>query len=94
MKEARIYVDFNEMPEDNLVFLSKTNFVTDSKGKSIKLSEGKKIKLYSNDLSSCSEADNLIAEGTVERNSLLWNTEYKWTCRISKAGIYNESQSD
>ncbi|NOQ25294.1 MAG: hypothetical protein GQ564_08020 [Bacteroidales bacterium] len=92
MKEARIYVDFNEMIEDNLVLLSKTDFTKDSKGNTIKLKEGLKVKVYSDDLSSCFEKDNLIADGVVELNTHGgWTKEVKWNCRINKAGIFNES---
>ncbi len=93
MKEARLYVDFNEMIEDDLVLLSKTDFKEDSKGNTVKLKEGLKVKIYSDDLSGCSEEDNLIAEGIVELNTHAgWINEAKWNCRINKAGIYNESQ--
>ena len=93
MKEARLHVDFNEMIEEDLVLLSKTDLKTDSKGKLIELHEGLHVKIYDNDLSSCSKVDNLIAEGTVELNThIAWTNEAKWNCRIDKAGIYNESQ--
>ena len=93
MKEARIYVDFNDMIEEDLVILSETDIKEDSKGKKIKLKEGLKVKLYSDDLCSCNESDNLIADGVVELNSHgNWNRESKWNCRINKLGIYNESQ--
>ena len=93
MIEARLYVDFNEMIEEDLVPLSKTDFKIDSSGKSIELKEGLKVKIYSDDLSSCHEKDNLIAEGTVELNKHGgWTEETKWNCRIDSFGIYNESQ--
>ena len=94
MKQARIYVDFNEMIEDNLVILSYTDTKENSNGKKIKLKEGLKVKLYSDDLCGCNDTDNLIAEGIVELNlSGNWEREAKWNCRISKKGIYNESQA-
>ena len=93
MKEARIYVDFNEMIEEDLVLLSKTDFKEDSQGNRVELKEGMKVKLYSDDLSGCSQVDNLIADGVVELNTHPgWSTEAKWNCRINRAGIYNESQ--
>ncbi len=93
MKEARLYVDFKEMMEEDLVLLSKTDFMTDSDGNNIELYEGLHVKIYDNDLSSCSKIDNLIAEGTVELNTnIAWTNEAKWNCRIDKLGIYNESQ--
>ena len=44
MKEPRIYVDFNEMIEDDLVLLSKTDIKLDSAGKRIELLAGAKVK--------------------------------------------------
>ena len=92
MKQARIYVDFNEMIEENLVMLSETDIKEDSKGNKIELKEGLKVKLYSDDLCGCNESDNLIADGVVELNTGNWGREPKWNCRINKQGIYNESQ--
>ncbi|WP_430936494.1 hypothetical protein [Saccharicrinis sp. 156] len=93
MKEARLYVDFNEMIEEDLVLLSQTDIKTDSEGKTIKLKEGLHIKIYSDDLNSCNEVDNLIANGIVELNTHGgWTSEVKWCCRIDSKGIYNESQ--
>ena len=43
MKEARLYVDFNEMIDDDLVLLSKTDFKKDSQGNLIELKEGLKL---------------------------------------------------
>jgi hypothetical protein len=94
MKEARLFVDFNnDLIEDDLVLLSASDTKRDSKGKLIHLKEGLKVKVYSDDLSSCNEPDNLIAEGLVEANTNdHWPETSKWNCRINAAGIYNESQ--
>ncbi len=93
MKDARIYVDFNEMIEENLVILSETDIKEDSKGNKIKLKEGLKVKLYSDDLCSCNESDNLLADGIVELNAhASFGISPKWNCRINTKGVYNESQ--
>lgn len=93
MKEARIYVDFNDMIEADLVLLSKTDSKEDSQGNRIEFKEGLMVNVYSDDLSSCDEVDNLIADGVVELNTQAgWTSEAKWNCRINTAGIYNESQ--
>ncbi|MFA9392036.1 MAG: hypothetical protein ACERKD_19660 [Prolixibacteraceae bacterium] len=93
MKEARIHVDFNEMLEDDLVRLSDTDFIPNSRGKVVTLKEGMKVKIYADDLSSCGDKDNLIADGVVELNTHeIWCGESKWNCRIDSSGIYNESQ--
>ncbi len=93
MKQARIYVDFNEMIGDDLVHLSENDIITDSKGTDIELKVGMKVKIYDDDLSSCNDKDNLIADGIVEKNNNGgWEQDIKWNCRINKKGIYNESQ--
>lgn len=95
MKEARIYVDFNEMLEDNLVLLSKTDIKKDSDGNDVILYQGLQVKIYGDDLNDSNEEDNLIAEGVVELNnsSESWAKAAKWNCRINDDGIYNESAS-
>lgn len=96
MKEARIYVDFNEMVEDNLVLLSKTDFKSDSEGNQIEMEEGLKVKVYSDDINDKNEVDNLIADGVVELNTYRekygWTAAAKWNCRIDENGIQNESE--
>ena len=93
MKKARIYVDFNEMLEEDLVPLSSMDIMEDSKGNSIVLKEGLRVNIYSDDFSGCNQKDNLIADGIVELNNYAGNSNnVKWNCRINKAGIYNESQ--
>lgn len=93
MKEARLYVDFNEMLEDDLVSLSKKDYKENSEGKLIELKEGLHVKIYSDDLSACNQKDNLVAEGVVEFNAHIASPkDAKWNCRINRAGIYNESQ--
>ena len=93
MKEARLYVDFNEMIEEDLVPLSNDDFMKNSKGELIHLREGLRVKLYSDDLNSCSNKDNLIAEGEAELNTHpMFMHDVKWVCRIDPMGIYNNSQ--
>ena len=95
MREARLYVDFNNMITDNLVPLSESDDMENSNGKTISLRAGLKVKIYSNDLSSCHQTDNLIAAGVVELNNHpAIDPSIKWNCRIDKRGIYNESQQD
>lgn len=92
IKEARIYVDFNEMIEDDLVLLSQTDFKKDSMGNMVELTEGLKVKIYMSDSDEFGIEDNLIAEGTVELNTYGgWTQAAKWNCRIDINGIYHES---
>jgi hypothetical protein len=91
MKETRIYVDFSEMLEDNLVPLSESDLPEDSEGNFIKIEAGMHVKIYSDDFSACHKRDNLIAEGIVEASAS--GSPMKWNCRINRKGIYNESQA-
>lgn len=95
MKEPRLYVDFNEMIEEDLVLLSKTDIKVDSDGKQVELKEGLKIKIYSEDTNDENEQDNLIADGYAELNTfrekLSWTSNVKWNCRIDENGIIHES---
>lgn len=93
MNEPRIYVDFNEMLEEDLVLLSKTDSKLDSTGNMVYLFENKFVKIYMDDLNEVNEIDNLIAEGIVKRNTITegWGAIAKWNCRINHKGIYHES---
>ncbi|WP_407404110.1 hypothetical protein [Chryseobacterium sp.] len=93
MKEPRIYVDFNEMVEEDLVLLSKNDTELDSAGNLVHLSENMFIKIYMDDVDEANKIDNLLAEGIVERNTINegWGTIAKWNCRINHKGIYHES---
>lgn len=95
MKEPRIYVDFNEMVEEDLVLLSKTDYKLDSAGNLVLLFEGLLVKIYMDDVDEAGNVDNLIAEGIVEKNTITdsWGSAAKWNCRINKEGIYHESDN-
>ena len=47
MDKARVYVDLNELVEENIVLLSKDDWTTDTNGKQVRLEEGMPISLYS-----------------------------------------------
>lgn len=94
MKEARIYVDLNEMLERDLVLLSRVDERLDSCGNTVQLHEGLKIKIYMDDLDQHGNEDNLIGDGLVEQNPLYgkdhgWG-HVKWCCRIE--WLKNESE--
>ena len=95
MSTPRLYVDFNEMLDRDLVLLSKDDTKTDSHGSVIHLSEGLPVAIYSDDLDESGKPDNLIAEGIVERNKDFtgWSSHVKWCCRIDTKGIRHESDS-
>lgn len=88
---SRIYVDFNEMLDSNLVLLSQGDTKPDSSGTEVRLSEGQPVHIYSDDVGP--DDPILIADGTVERNSDKgWSAHVKWCCRIDAAGIREEGR--
>lgn len=73
MDKARVYVDLNELVEENIVLLSKDDWKTDTNGKQVRLEEGMPISLYSDS----AEDIFLLAEWTVIKYDLkdfgAWN---------------------
>jgi hypothetical protein len=96
MKRPRIYVDFNEMLDRDLVLLSKTDVKNDSAGQPVTLVEGLRVYIYMEDLDDEGRVDNLIAEGVVERNTsdATWGRAARWCCRIDARGIRHESDEE
>lgn len=90
MKEPRLYVDFNEMIDFNIVLLSQTDYKTDSLGNAIYLQEGNTVLIYMDDSDEYGNPDNLLAEGIVILNPIP-NHIAKWCCLINDKGIYHES---
>lgn len=94
MDRPRLYVDFNEMLDANLVLLSKCDFKTDSDGQKIWLHDGLKVYLYMEDINDNGEKDNLIAEGVVVKNHHEgWGKTAKWCCLINNNGIRHEKDA-
>jgi hypothetical protein len=95
MDRPRIKVDFNEMVEEDLVLLSKTDTVFDSEGNKITLVEGKKVYLYEYNEYDKNEKEYLLAEGVAELNKPdingVWSKAAKWCCRINENGVQVES---
>ena len=90
MDKARVYVDLNELVEENIVLLSKDDWKTDTNGNQVRLEEGMPISLYSD------SAENifLLAEGTVIKYDLqdfgAWK-HVKWCCRFEINGELSKS---
>ena len=92
MDRPRIYVDFNEMLEPDLVLLARLDTVKDSSGAVVHLQEGTPVCVYMDDLGDDGAPDNLIADGVAERNVTTgWGASVAWCCRIGEAGIRHES---
>ncbi len=88
MENSRIYVDFNEMLEPDLVLLSQNDAKENSEGKSVEFFPGQKIYMYSicGDVNEKGEPCLLLASGIVEKNTsdTEWAKVAKWLCRIDK----------
>ncbi|MEM7583776.1 MAG: hypothetical protein AAF560_10385 [Acidobacteriota bacterium] len=92
MMKPRLYVDFNEMVDSNLVLLSKGDTKVDAAGNSVALREGLQISIYMDDFDEIGNRDDLVAEGVVERNNHSdWSSHVKWCCRIDDAGVRHSS---
>ena len=92
MHNNRIYVDFNEMIEDDLVLLSQKDVILNFGGKEVLLFEGLKVDVYTDDRDENDLPDFLIASGIVERNNTGAAPVCKWNCRIDANGIRHESE--
>jgi len=95
MDRPRLRVDFNELVQDDLVLLSKSDLVKDSEGTEFFLSEGLTVFVYEFNDYEDGTKEYLLADGVAELNSPEangnWTKPAKWCCRIDKNGIRNES---
>jgi hypothetical protein len=85
--KPRIRVDFNELLDDDLVLLSKTDEREDSEGNRILLSSGAQVSIYEFHQYDNGEKEWLLAEGVVELNTSQEKPVAKWCCRINERGI-------
>jgi hypothetical protein len=85
LDRARIYVDFNNMLENDLVLLSSRDFISDSENVQKRLYAGLKVFVYMADVDENRKEDNLLAQGVVEENpGDGWNVTTRWCCRIDE----------
>lgn len=91
-------VDFNEMPDTDLVLLSTTDQRLDASGEPITLRAGMEVTVFMEDESDDGEPDRLQAHGKIERNEGKhghghpeWARHVKWCCRIDQHGIRHAS---
>ncbi|MCD0479351.1 MULTISPECIES: hypothetical protein [Chryseobacterium] len=92
MNNSRLYVDFNELIESDLVLLSQQDIKLDYEGKEVLLFQGKHVDIYMDDTDENGINDNLVASGTVELNETGLFPICKWNCRINANGIQHESE--
>ena len=90
-----LYVDFNEMPESDLVLLSSQDSKMAINGEAVLLKEGAEVTVYMDDIDENGGVDSLVATGIIERNSnQAWGAHVKWCCRINADGIRHQSEFD
>ena len=90
---ARIYVDFNEMVEPDIVLLSKEDTKLDEVGNVVALVEGQRVGVYCDDPDMDGRPARLIAEGSSRRNTFGgWTSAAKWVLKIDSKGIRRESE--
>lgn len=88
MDRPRLYVDFNEMVESDLVLLSQTDNKADSSGSTVHLFEGLRVYVYMDDPDQDGTPGALIADGHVEHSpGTGWTAPAKWCCRIGPDGV-------
>lgn len=94
MDKPRIYVDFNEMIDDDIVLLSQNDTKIDSAGNIITFYEGMPVSIYMDDVDCDGREDNLIAEGIAikhDLNKYPWSKHVKWYCCFNRNSWMNES---
>lgn len=90
--DPRVYVDFNEMPSENEVLLSKQDSKLDSAGNVVVFVEGMAVAVYSDDKDENGRQDNLLADGIVVLNTHGgWTSAAKWLLKIDSRGVRHES---
>jgi len=89
--KPRIRVDFNELAQDGVVLLSKTDEVTYSDGNRVTLTEGLAVAIYEYNHYDDGLKEFLLADGFAELNDPNengeWTKNVKWCCRINENGI-------
>ena len=94
MDRPRLYVDFNEMVEANLVLLAQEDRKVDSAGNMVVLAPGLMVHVYMDDVDEDGRDDPLIADGVVERSpGAGWTAPARWCCRIDSNGIRRASET-
>ena len=91
LDKPRVRVDFNELVQEDVVLLSKTDEVIDSAGNCLILTEGLEVSIYEYNDYGDGDKEFLLADGVAELNDITRNGEWckvaKWCCRINKNGI-------
>jgi hypothetical protein len=78
LDRPRIHVDFNEMIDKDLIFLSQTDERVDSDGKIITLVDGLTVHIYEYNKYKDGQEEMFTATGVVESHDKVINKNVKW----------------
>ena len=93
LDRPRMYVDFNEMPSNDRVLLSRTDTKLDSDGNTVQLFEGLEVYVYEYDPDMDGNDDNLLADGICTINTFTdWSSKVKWVVLIDAKGVKHQSE--
>lgn len=87
IKKPFLYIDYNEMLDDETIMLSKTDIKNDYLGNPIELCQGLEIVGYQEDESIEGERDDIIAEGICVLNDTGTWAHVKWLLKVNEKGI-------
>ena len=95
LDRPRMCVDFNEMPSNDRVLLSRTDTKLDSDGNTVHLSEGLEVYVYEYDPDIDGNDDYLLADGICIINTFTdWSSEVKWVVLIDAKGVKHQSEKN
>jgi hypothetical protein len=87
LDRPRIQVDFNELIEHDLVFLSQSDKRLDSNGDTVILTDGLVVYIYEYNKYDDGQEEMFTATGIAELHDKVINKSVKWCCRINSQGI-------
>jgi hypothetical protein len=94
MNKPRIQVDFNKMPMQDEVLLSRSDVTRDAQRNEVVLTERMQVVACCADPDEHGNPDNLIAEGIALRDQHGgWTSEAKWLLRIDEPGVRREPEA-
>lgn len=94
--DSRIKVDIDNdrIVDNDVVKLSREDFVIDYSGKKITLKEGMYVYLYTDDTDDKGEPSFIFSEGIVIKNPYGDLTLFKWFCRLKEEILYVDKNGE
>ncbi len=84
----KVDIDNDRIVDNDVVKLSREDFVIDYSGKKITLKEGMYVYLYTDDTDDKGEPSFIFSEGIVIKNPYGDLTLFKWFCRLKGEILY------